>query len=188
MNPDPIRAEVPKVAAAGPAAPLINWKAARPLDVATVLVGRRRGPGWAYAPNFASLVRTWNREPDYSHGFLVIPIALVILWKTWPADPESARGPVASGLAAGGRGPWSLAPISTSGATTWSESATLLPVIAGLALAAAGWRCMPPDLAGVRVPDLPVPLPPRSIRPFAAAPVAGHLVLLVAPESSPGSG
>jgi exosortase len=35
---------------------------------------------WAYWTTFLELVDTWNREQDYSHGFLVIPLALVFLW------------------------------------------------------------------------------------------------------------
>jgi exosortase len=35
---------------------------------------------WAYWPTLAIMVDRWEREPDYSHGFLVIPIALFFLW------------------------------------------------------------------------------------------------------------
>src|SRR6059058_2643969 len=35
---------------------------------------------WAYWPLILELVATWQREPDYSHGFLVVPLALGFLW------------------------------------------------------------------------------------------------------------
>ena len=35
---------------------------------------------WSFAPNFASLAQRWERDPNYSFGFLVIPIALAIFW------------------------------------------------------------------------------------------------------------
>ncbi len=35
---------------------------------------------WAYWPTLVSLIATWNREPDYSHGFLVAPLAVYFLW------------------------------------------------------------------------------------------------------------
>src|SRR6476469_608955 len=35
---------------------------------------------WAYWPLLLELIATWQREPDYSHGFLVIPLALAFLW------------------------------------------------------------------------------------------------------------
>ncbi len=41
--------------------------------------------GWAYWPNLQDLFAVWTDEPNYSHGFLVIPIALAIFWQ-WLAD------------------------------------------------------------------------------------------------------
>jgi exosortase len=35
---------------------------------------------WAYWPTLAGLVRAWDTVPDYSHGFLVAPFAVFILW------------------------------------------------------------------------------------------------------------
>src|SRR3954454_4982924 len=128
MNPDkdPYEAVTPEIGK--PAAPpLINWDAVRPLDVAARAVVAA-ALGWSYAPNISSLVRTWNREPDYSHGFLVLPIALVILWKTWPADPEAAPRPWLPG--------WLLVIAALAErwlfhdwGKNWNESATLLAVV-----------------------------------------------------------
>jgi exosortase len=35
---------------------------------------------WSYWPTLVTLVDTWEREPDYSHGYLVAPLALFFLW------------------------------------------------------------------------------------------------------------
>ena len=35
---------------------------------------------WAYWTTLVALVEAWNREPDYSHGFLVVPLAIGFLW------------------------------------------------------------------------------------------------------------
>ncbi len=35
---------------------------------------------WSYWPTLVSLVQEWYRVPDYSHGFLVIPISIYFLW------------------------------------------------------------------------------------------------------------
>jgi len=35
---------------------------------------------WAYWPTLVELVETWDSQPDYSHGYLVIPVALCFLW------------------------------------------------------------------------------------------------------------
>lgn len=35
---------------------------------------------WSYLPVVGKLIDAWNREPDYSHGYLVFPVALYLLW------------------------------------------------------------------------------------------------------------
>jgi exosortase len=35
---------------------------------------------WSYWPTLVELVKAWYREPDYSYGFLVIPLAIMFLW------------------------------------------------------------------------------------------------------------
>jgi exosortase len=35
---------------------------------------------WAYWPTFKSVVTAWLSNPDYTHGFFVIPISLWLLW------------------------------------------------------------------------------------------------------------
>lgn len=43
---------------------------------------------WSYAPTLASLVQLWLREPDYSHGFFVVPVALYFAWFRRASRPE----------------------------------------------------------------------------------------------------
>jgi exosortase len=96
--------------------------------------------GWAYAPNFAKLQEAWE-QPDYTHGYLVLPIALVILWKRWP-EPGTVE-----------LIPWWPGWLLVVGALVtrvyfqewgkdWLESATLMPVVVGLSMARLGWRWM----------------------------------------------
>ena len=96
---------------------------------------------WAYAPNFVAFYEVWVREPDYTHGFLVLPIALFILWKRWPGSSDAQPTPrwpawalVIVGLAARA---WFL-----ERGQVWLESSTLLLVVTGLALARVGPRVM----------------------------------------------
>jgi exosortase len=96
---------------------------------------------WAYAPNLVAFYEVWVREPDYTHGFLVLPIALFILWKRWPGPADAQPTPwwpawalVIAGLA--GRA-WFL-----ERGQSWLESSTLLLVVVGLALARLGPRMM----------------------------------------------
>ena len=36
--------------------------------------------GWSYWPVFCRLAHSWETEPDYSHGWLVAPVAAYLLW------------------------------------------------------------------------------------------------------------
>lgn len=49
---------------------------------------------WSYAGTFGELMSTWSREPDYSHGYLVIPLAVYLLYLRW--DRRPAIGPSVS--------------------------------------------------------------------------------------------
>jgi exosortase len=48
---------------------------------------------WSYWPTLANLIETWSTVPDYSHGFLVVPFAILFLWvrrATFPGLAETA--------------------------------------------------------------------------------------------------
>lgn len=46
---------------------------------------------WAYWSTLAFLVEHWDSNPDYSHGYLIIPIASVLLWLRRDAMPPVER-------------------------------------------------------------------------------------------------
>jgi exosortase len=54
---------------------------------------------WAYFPTLVGLVHTWSVEPDYSHGFLVLPLALYFLWVRRQRFPGLATSPAWGGVA-----------------------------------------------------------------------------------------
>ncbi|MEL6110478.1 MAG: exosortase/archaeosortase family protein, partial [Planctomycetota bacterium] len=54
---------------------------------------------WAYWPVMWSIQDSWQREQDYSHGYLVLPLAAYFLWLRRASLPE-----LSSGLAWGGIG------------------------------------------------------------------------------------
>jgi exosortase len=105
------------------------------------IVAVAAGLAWAYAPNFVGFYNVWSNEPDYTHGFLVLPIALFILWKRWP-EAEDAR-PVfyrpAWLLVLAGLG---LRAWFGERGQLWLESSTLLLTVVGLAMARLGPRMM----------------------------------------------
>lgn len=51
---------------------------------------------WAFWPDLLYLFRTWWDQANYSHGFLVIPIAILIAWQRLsdnPIDWSASRVP-----------------------------------------------------------------------------------------------
>ena len=56
--------------------------------------------GWAYAPNLVDLARNWEDDPSYSHGWLVVPIALYFLWHRRDLLDREKVGPNAWGWVA----------------------------------------------------------------------------------------
>ena len=74
---------------------------------------------WAYFPTFALLQREWERLPDYSHGYLVIPFALVLGWLRKESMPSFSSGFSIFGLGV----------IALAVAMRWVGDAYFYPVI-----------------------------------------------------------
>src|SRR5580698_6082805 len=53
---------------------------------------------WSYWSTLEELVRTWNSSPDYSHGFLVAPLAVWFLWRRRATFPWQKLSPSWYGL------------------------------------------------------------------------------------------
>lgn len=93
---------------------------------------------WSYFPSLTYLARWWE-DPNYSHGWLVVPIALFILWQR----REDLRG-----VAVRHRW-WNFAPLIALIALRyklydwneqWMEAATLPLIVAASVLAVGGLR------------------------------------------------
>jgi exosortase len=48
---------------------------------------------WAYGPTLREMLRQWQSQPDYSHGYLVAPIATYFLWSRRASFPWHERQP-----------------------------------------------------------------------------------------------
>ncbi|MFO0907058.1 MAG: exosortase/archaeosortase family protein [Isosphaeraceae bacterium] len=97
----------------------------------------------AFLPDFRWLYNIWTHQPDYSHGFLVVPLALVILWQRMRNNQFEPM-------------PWRPLLIAWVGfvgvlvaraffyqrGNDWATSATLIPAVFFLALALGGWELM----------------------------------------------
>ncbi len=92
---------------------------------------------WSYRAELSWCWETWSTDPNYSHGFLVIPVAIGILWlRLRRPGPISSR-PWHVG--------WALLLLLLIGRAVcydrgyqWSAAATLLPVLLTLAVTLGG--------------------------------------------------
>ena len=87
----------------------------------------------AYLPNLRALMTVWNEDPNYNHGYLVIPIALFILWQQLSTpEPKNLPELFQHHGGAGFSWPWSwfCAPSCTSEAQSgWRIQPSFLPLL-----------------------------------------------------------
>ncbi len=127
--------------------------------------------GLAYAPNFRNLIAQWNRDPNYSYGFFVVPIAALIFWSRRGRLDPSRMAPRW----------WCFAPLVALAAVRYvlyerneqyAETATIPLAAAGLALALGGWHLLRVALPAVAFLFFMLPLPP-SLNALLARPLQG---------------
>ena len=94
---------------------------------------------WSYFPNLVSLSDTWSNDPNYTHGYLVIPIAFAIFWSrsAYPTTTPSPRSQIMAWLVMGIL--LAIRVVLYEMSYQWMESATLVPTIACLAWTYGGW-------------------------------------------------
>jgi exosortase len=154
-----MNADVSQFAESVPTPPASSrWPRVAPLE----LVGMVAVVGalvWTYKPNLEYLLQAWE-QPDYTHGYLVLPIAAWIFWKRWREPGDVALTPwwpgwllVIAGLAA--RSYYQEA------GKSWLEAVTMLPVVMGLVTARFGWRMMAKVWPAFAFLCFLYPLPPQ---------------------------
>jgi len=126
---------------------------------------------FSYAPNILDLATIWENEPNYSHGFLVPPIAAVILWRRL-ADRPYEWSPSRASWAA-----WAmLAAILAlrlfvyERSMSWLENATLIPAAGLIAYVLGGRELFARAWPAVLFLVFMLPLPP-SINTMVAMPL-----------------
>jgi exosortase len=104
---DVSEAQPARLVAAGPRESAAGVASALPADLAAVpqrmkwaAVGCLLGAAflWSYWPTLTGLFSAWCYVPDYSHGFLVPPLALFILWIRRDRMPAPTTGLAWPGL------------------------------------------------------------------------------------------
>ncbi len=73
------------------APPHINWAPYRPLIVLALILAAVAI--WAYWPSLAAIGAAWVSNPDYTHGFFVVPISIWLLWVRRGQAPNIAFAP-----------------------------------------------------------------------------------------------
>jgi exosortase len=115
---------------------------------------------WGYWPSLLALERVWSEDPRYSHGYLVPLFSLYLVW-SWRAKlNEAGCRPSFGGLLLIGIG----IAMHLGGAATnmeWIDSASLLPMLAGLCVLARGWTSLKILWPAVAFLLFMIPLPYR---------------------------
>ena len=112
----------------------------------------------AYSDIVAGLVRQWSSDDNYSHGFIVLPLALWFAWERRAALRALPLRPSVTGLLVIG-GSLALLVIGVLGAELFLSRISLIGVIAGLVLFLAGPRHLRVLAFPVAFLLLMVPLP-----------------------------
>ena len=138
---------------------------------------------WAYWSSLKALSELWSNDPNYSHGWFVIPIALVIAWSRRDLiDPAQIRPrwwgvlPLIAVL--------TLRYVLFEWNEQYLETATIPFVVMSAALAIGGWNLLRVIWPAAIFVFLMLPLPP-SLNGTLASPLqtvatAGSLSLLQA--------
>ncbi len=116
--------------------------------------------GWSFRSSFAVLIDRWTRDDNYTYGWLIIPIAVAILWQ---------RRDRLAGLNV--RPSWfNFIPLAVLFASRywlyerndqWLEAAMIPVVVAATVFAMGGWRLIKWTLPAVIYLFFMIPLPPR---------------------------
>src|SRR6056297_19371 len=93
---------------------------------------------FAFWPTLVWLETQWRNEPDYSHGYIVIPLSIALLWMRWDSFPGLRkqvdwRGLSLIGLAIGMRVLGRLAYMD------FMDGWALVPLVAGICWLLCGW-------------------------------------------------
>ena len=121
---------------------------------------------WSYWQTFQRLVEAWENEPDYSHGYLVIPFALYFLWARRDSAPGLSRrfawvGAILITLSIGIR--YFAAMVFIDAIDAWS----MLIFITGAVLLITGWRFLCWASPSIAFLFFMIPLPYKAERFFS---------------------
>jgi exosortase len=94
---------------------------------------------WLYAPVVSKLVHDWSHDENYSHGFLIVPLAAWFAWQQRDRLAAAAARPSIIGLLAI-CGALALVIVGRLGAELFLTRVSLLVIVAGAVLFLHGWH------------------------------------------------
>src|SRR5512144_2838779 len=95
--------------------------------------------GVLYGDVIVKLVNDWATDDNYSHGFLIVPIALYLAWERRGRLAAVAARPSALGLVVI-LGSFAVLAAGVLGAELFLTRISLLGVLAGVVLFVLGWQ------------------------------------------------
>jgi exosortase len=127
----------------------------------------------AYLPNLRALITLWNEDTNYTHGYLVLPIAVYILWQELSTPiPKSSPGAVAA--------PWLgwvflavvlvLRAVLYERGSEWSENSTIILAVAALTWSFGSWPLLRRVWPAIAFLIFMLPLP-QPLNEFLALPL-----------------
>jgi exosortase len=167
----------------GPESPPVpsRWTKWRLTGVSVAAVVAVAAVSLSYLPELQWMWDVWKTDPSYSHGFFVIPTALVIFWRRrelhtrWSSRPSRLAW-VGLVLVLGAR-----AYFYESG-NLWTDAITLLPALALLTMTHGGWAGLRRAWPAIAFLIFMFPLPPRIneqlARPLQGLATTGSTLLL----------
>jgi exosortase len=111
-----------------------------------------------YMPVAARLVRQWWSDPDYSHGFVVAPLACWLIWSRRQEIARAGRAPRAIGLAIC-IGAMALLTLGILGAELFLTRISFLIFVVGAIVFVLGWRSLRPLAFPLALLVLTIPVP-----------------------------
>lgn len=146
--------------ATAPAPPVRAGRAFRltrlavPLAVGAALV-------WACWPTLATFVNIWSTNPQYSHGYLVVPFAAFLLWHRRGLFAPDRRGGAWVGVALLAAG-CALKLAGGYFAFAWPDRVSVLFLVAGAFGTLGGWAALKWAWPALAFLAFMVPLPGRA--------------------------
>jgi exosortase len=93
---------------------------------------------WLYAPVIAKLVHDWTQDENYSHGFLIVPLAMFFAWERRQRLAGTPNAPSWAGLLVV-LAALALVVVGTLGAELFLTRVSLIVMMAGALLFLHGW-------------------------------------------------